>query len=181
MQRELRVLLFTSVLVNLAAGFFAPIYALFVEDIGGSLSDAGTAYSILAVITGVLIFFIGKWEDKIKHQERLVIWGRFVTFVGFLGYLWVDSVLDLYLVHVVLGVSYALTVPAFQSLYSKHLDKGKYASQWGAWNSWVWIVTGISALAGGFLAEIYGFRVLFWLMAGFTGLGWVVSFMLRER
>ena len=43
MQRELKILLASSMLIQLATGMFGPIYAVFVEQIGGNLLTAGTA------------------------------------------------------------------------------------------------------------------------------------------
>jgi MFS family permease len=180
MQKELKILLLSSVFVNLAAGLFGPLYAVFVEEIGGSLSTAGFAYSIFAVITGVLIFFISKWEDHVEHVEKLIVVGRILGFVGYFAYIFVDNPVKLYLVQLIFGISAAVDYPAITSFYSKHLDKGKYASEWGAWGSAVWIVSGLSALVGGFMAEIYGFKLLFILMSVFSFLSFVASLFLLK-
>ncbi|MBU2639985.1 MAG: hypothetical protein KKG75_04770, partial [Nanoarchaeota archaeon] len=75
MDKELKILLMTSALFILAGGLFGPIYAVFVEEIGGDLLTAGAAYSVFAIVTGGIIFFLAKWEDKVKHQEKLVVFG----------------------------------------------------------------------------------------------------------
>ena len=107
---------------------------------------------------GILIFFIGKWEDNIKHQEILVIVGYAVSCLGFLGYLFVDSPIKLFAIEGIFGVATAVRSPAFASLYSKNLDVGKYASEWGTWESIGWVVIGLAALIGGYLAKLYGFK-----------------------
>ena len=73
MQRELKILTLASGLFIFAAGLFGPIYAVFVEDIGGDILTAGMSYSIFAIIAGVLTFLISRWEDHVKHKEKLVV------------------------------------------------------------------------------------------------------------
>ena len=73
MKRILKLLLLADGWVSLALGMLGPIYALFVQDIGGDLLDASTAYFIFMITTGLAIFLISKWEDKAKHKEKLRI------------------------------------------------------------------------------------------------------------
>lgn len=181
MQRELKILLLASTFSTLAGGLFGPIYAVFVAGIGGDLLTAGTAYSLFAISAGVLIFFISRWEDHVKHQEKLVIAGYFLGCMGFLGYLLIQTPLHLFMVQILFGVGEAVATPAYDGLYSKHLDKGKFASEWGLWDSMYYIVTGIAAAIGGFLASLYGFRVLFAVMLAVSIVGLITSTFLVIR
>lgn len=181
MQRELRILLLSSALFLLAGGLFGPIYAVFVEEIGGDLLTAGTAYSVFAIAAGIIIFFLSRWEDHIKHQEKLVIIGYALSCMGFLGYLLIRKPLDLFMVQIIFGVGEAIGVPAYDGLYSRHLDKGKFISEWGLWESMNYLVLGVSAAVGGFLAKLYGFRFLFVIMLILSVLGLIVSIFLVVR
>jgi len=164
MQRELKILTLASGLFIFAAGLFGPIYAVFVEDIGGDILTAGMSYSIFAIIAGVLTFLISRWEDHVKHKEKLVVIGYALATIGSLGYLFIKNPFDLYVVQSIFGISTAIRLPAFYGLYSKHLDHRKYVSEWGLWEGIAWIVTGVSAIIGSYLANIYGFRTLFIVM-----------------
>ena len=181
MHRELRILLLASALFMLAGGLFGPIYAVFVEEIGGDLLTAGSAYAAFSIAAGVLIFLMGKWEDRIKHHERLVIIGYALCSLGFLGYVFIRNPLDLFIVQIIFGVGEAINTPAFDGLYSKHLDKGKSASEWGLWESLRYIMIGISAAIGGFLANLYGFKFLFWVMFIISIVGLIISFLLVSK
>ena|SRR3989344_8807544 len=178
MKRELKILLLTSSLFMFAGGLFGPLYAVFVEGIGGNLLTAGSAYSVFAVAAGVSIFFISKWEDHVKHQEKLVVLGYAFSFIGYICYLFVNQPLDLFFVQLIFGVGGAICTPAYDGLYSKSLDKGKYASEWGMWESMAYIVTGIAALIGGYVANTYGFRILFSMMIIVSLIGLITSIIL---
>jgi len=109
MNKILKVLLASSFFVSLAGGFFTPIYAIFVEEIGGDILTAGSAYAAFAIVSGLLIYAIGLWEDKVKHQEKLFVLGQGLTVLGFTGYLFIDSPKDLFIVQVILGIAVSST------------------------------------------------------------------------
>ncbi len=128
-----------------------------------------------------MIYILGKIEDKIKHQENILILGRVLTFIGVVGYLFVRSPLYLFAVEIILGTATALSSPAFDSLYSKNLQKGKYASQWGAWEAMYAITAGIAAIVGGLIAQEFGFRILFIIMSIIALFSLVATLFLRKN
>ena len=181
MQRELKILLLSSALFILAGGLFGPIYAVFVEEIGGDLLTAGSAYAAFAIAAGVLIFFLSKWEDHVKHQEKLVVIGFVFSCIGFLGYLFIRQPWHLFVVQIIFGLGEAVGTPAYDGLYSRNLDKGKFVSEWGMWESMQWIVTAVAAAAGGLLANLYGFRFLFGIMFIVSLIGLITSALLIKK
>lgn len=181
MREKLKILLWSSFFINLSAGLLGPIYAIFVEEIGGDILTAGTSYAVFSIATGVLIFFLGKWEDKLKHQENILIIGRVLAVIGTAGYLFVKSPLTLFGVQILLGVSEALITPAFDGIYSRNLSKGKFASQWGYWDAMVYVTIGASAILGAFIADVYSFRILFIFMTIMAFLSLVVALILKKE
>ena len=175
MKPALKILLLSSFFMNLAAGLFGPLYAVFVQRIGGDLLTAGAAYASFSIALGIMIFFLSRWEDRVKHQEKLIVIARGLSVVGFIGYIFIRNPIDLFFVQIVFGVSEAIIVPAFDSLYSRNLDKKRYASEWGLWESMRAIVAGIAAITGGFVAQHYGFATLFVIMTVISVFSFVAS------
>lgn len=180
MKKGMKILLIIEALVALAAGLFGPIYAIFVESIGGDILTAGGAYSAYLFSAGILIFLISRWEDHVKHQENLIIIGYGLRFIGFIGYLFVQSPLHLFIVQAILGISLAIDAPAYDALFCKNLEKGKFASGWGFYDAESYIVGGVAAVLGAFIADLYGFRMLFGLMAILVFFAFLVSLQLRK-
>lgn len=178
MQRTLKILLLSSALFTLAGGLFGPIYAVFVKEIGGDLLTAGSAYAAFAISAGILTYLISRWEDHVKHQEKLVVLGFSLSCLGFLGYLVIRNPIDLFIVQIIFGIGEAIGTPAYDGIYSRHLDKGKYVSEWGLWESVDYIVAGVAAAIGGLLASIYGFRFLFVIMFILSLLGLITALFL---
>ena len=183
MNRELKILFITSGFFFLAGGLFGPIYAVFVEQIGGDLLIAGTAFGAFSITTALFTFILSKWEDRVKHQEKLVVAGYFLSCIGFAGYLLIKQPFDLFIVQIIFGLGDAVTLPVWDSLYSKHLDKGRYASEWGSWEAMRSVIIAIAASLGGLLAGIYGFRFLFLLMLLLSLIGFFLSLslILKQR
>ena len=177
----LKILLWASAMSLLAGGLFAPIYAIFVEQIGGNLVIAGTSYGIFSIAAGVLMFFISKWEDRVKHQERLIILGYLLSCIGYVGYFFIKEPWHLFVVQVIFGIGTAITSPAYDGIYSKNLDKGKFVSEWGFWESMRWIVTAVAASIGGYLASLYGFRFLFAVMFIISLIGFFITTLLVKN
>lgn len=175
MNTELKILNTASAFSVFAAGLFAPFYAVFVEEIGGGAFLAGTSYSIYAIAAGLLIFVSSKLEDNIVDTQKLVILGYFLSTLGFFGYLLVEHALQLFVIQALVGLATAIKSPAFDEVYSRNLDEGRYAYEWGVWESMYWIVSGMSALAAGYIIQNSGFDTLFLVMGSMSLLGTVVS------
>ncbi len=175
MRRALQILIVAEAFFLLAGGMFGPIYAVFVERIGGDLLTAGTAYATFAIVAGVLIVLISRWEDRFKHQEKFIILGYALSCIGFLGYLLIQSPIHLFMVQVIFGLGEAVNSPAWSSVYSKSLDKGKFASEWGLYSAMKYIIIAVAATFGGFLANIYGFQFIFKIMLMISIAGLIIS------
>ena len=164
MKRGIKILLLSDTWATLALGMIGPIYAIFVEEIGGDILDASWAYFAFMITSGLMMYAISHWEDKFKNKERLITAGYVLTALGCVSYYFVHSQSMLVFTQVILGLAEAIQVPAYDALYSKLLDHGKEASEWGDWEAMRYIVTAIAALIGGYLATIAGFRSLFIVM-----------------
>ncbi len=178
MRTQLKILNLVSGMYLLAAGMLGPIYAVFVQEIGGGTFTAGAAYGVYTIAAGIMIYIMSRIEDRIDHQEKLITFGYALSTIGFLGYLLVQKPVHLFLVQTIIGLAAAIRIPAFDSYYSKNLDKGKFASEWGIWESMSWIVAGISAIVGGAVASLLSFHTLFIAMAIVSFIGVLLSFML---
>ena len=75
MKRGTKILLWADGFATLALGMLGPIYALFVEQIGGDILDAGWAFFAFMITSGIVMFLISKWEDRFKHKSKLVVVG----------------------------------------------------------------------------------------------------------
>lgn len=175
MNDHLRVLLITNSIVMFAAAMLGPIYALFVANIGGSILDAGLAYSVYSIVSGLVMIVSGKYSDKFRKEKYAMLVGYFLLSMAFFSYTLVDSVTKLLLVQVLIGFGIAIYYPAYDALYSKNLDKGHFALEWGIDEAKNFFADALGASIGGFIAYKFGFDILFILMGIFTFISMVYA------
>jgi MFS family permease len=152
-------------MVLMAGAMFGPIYAIFVEGIGGNLLDASMAYAVYAAAAGAVTLASGRIADKIKENELITVLGYLIIAIGYFGYLGVQSIWGLLVVQAVVGMGEAIYSPAYDAVYSKHLDGHKSGTQWGAWESLNYLTLAVGAATGGGLVALFGFRAMFAVMA----------------
>ena len=181
MHKQLKLALTANSFFLLAAGMLGPIYALFVKDIGGDILAAGSSWATFMIVSGLGIFIMGKIQDKIKKDKPVIIIGYALQSMGFLGYFFVADIFQLFVVQILLGISMVIHLPAYDSFYTKYLEKGKFASQWAVWESVYYTTTGIAALIGAFLVKMFGFKTLFLVMFFWSLVGLLIATQLKEK
>ena len=110
----------------------------------------------------------GYYADKIKENELIVVLGYGIIGLSFLSYLLVNSVWSLLAVQVLFGLGKAIQMPAYDAIYSKHLDRRRSGRQWGFWEAIDNFATALGAVLGGILVVKFGFNVMFVVMAGLS-------------
>ena len=181
MKRMLKILLLADACFIFAAGLLGPIYAIFVSEIGGDLLDAGWAWAAFMLTSGIVVFLLSRWENKVKHYEKLIIGGYAIRSLAVLGYVFVNNPLQLMIAQAFLGLGEAFTLPAYDALFTKTVEKGKEAAQWGDWEAMAYIVTAFSAIIGSAVATAFGFRTLFMAMFGVSVMGLLLSIRLTPH
>jgi MFS family permease len=163
--KSLLILLSSNGLVLLSSALIGPIYAFLVEDIGGSILDAGFSFSAFAIAAAIITLISGKLSDRIKEEEYILMTGYFIMGLGFFSLVFVNSIFALALSQVVIGIGEALYSAPFDGIFSKHLDKGSFGSEWGMWEAMNYITLAIGAISGSFLVTNFGFNFLFITMS----------------
>ena len=157
----LRVLLISDALVLISAAMITPIYAAFVDSVGGDILDAGLTAAGLAFGSAFAALVAGKYADGLREKKSLLVLSHAVVGAGFLLFITVHNVWYLAAIQVVIGLVRALADPAFDALYSKHLDRNEEAAEWGTWEAIAYAAGGVGAILGGLIVHFSSFKALF--------------------
>lgn len=169
--------LFALIIINgifvFGANMFPPIFALFVQKIGGNAFAAGSIWAIFAITSGIAIFFVSLFGDKLKEKEYLLAISYIIRAISWLGYFFVNALWQIYIIQFILAIGEALGTPVFSALFSQHLDSGFYIKEWSAWTALSFILIGVASLLGGVIVSSFGFQTLFLIMSALA----VISFI----
>lgn len=171
----------TDGIILFAGAMFGPIYALFVEKIGGDLMDASFAFAVFSVTAGIVTIISGRYSDKIKETKNIIVIGYLIMAIGFFGYIFVNSLWSLLIIQVVVGLGEAIYFPAYDAVYSENLSVNKLGRGWAAWEAISYFMAAIGAVAGGFLVSIFGFDAMFIIVSILCLISSIYIFLLPKR
>lgn len=177
MNKVIRTLLLAEGFFLFASGLLGPIWAVYIGKIGGDILEASGAFGVFMLTAALVTYFLGKFEDQQRHKTKFIMLGYLLGSIGFTGYLFVSNTTSLLIVQVIQGLAIAIKDPAYDGLFSK-LAKKHLTLSWGEWEAMDYLTTGLSAIVGGFIANIYGFKVLILIMVIFSLLGFFTSLAL---
>jgi DHA1 family quinolone resistance protein-like MFS transporter len=181
MDKTLKLLILSDILVYGALGFIAPILSIFIDKnlVGGGIFTAGLASTIFLVTHAVLqIIFSYKFNPK----DRLwMLWlGTGIIALVPIGYVFSTHIWHLFLAEFFYGLGAAFAYPSWSSLFTSHLEKGKRGFQYSVYSSGLGIGTAITAAIGGLIAEKIGFKFVFMLTSLLAIIGLLILFKLNK-
>ena len=160
MKRAIILLILASIFGNAAGALYTPLHAAFVNEIGGSLIDAGLTSSVYFIVVGFLILIFGKLADTLgKH--KLLLAGFVLLTIGDIYFIFIKNTTMLFIGQIILGAGLAMTNPSWNGLFSALLETGKESTSWGVWELFVSLSIAIASAIGAILATNLGFVAVF--------------------
>lgn len=156
-----KILLLASFLGFIAIGLFGPLYAIYVKNIGGDILDAGVAYGLFSLVSGIFILSLGRSTFFRKNLRLAVVIGFLLFTIGYAGYFFVTKPLHLFIVQIILGIGGGITEPSWDALFSTGLTAERSAQFWANWAGARDLALGAGALAGGIIVTVFSFTALF--------------------
>lgn len=149
---------------QLNASMLSPALATMEAELGATTSQIGMTQTAFFTAAALFSLFLPRWGDLIGRRKVLV--GMMtITGIGCLVAALAPNVTILLLGRVIQGVA-GPTVPLTLIMLRQQVANEKqYALLLGVLTSVNGGIAGVDALAGGFLADHFGFRSVFWTMA----------------
>jgi len=155
-------------------GLITPIFAIFIVDNiqGGTILIAGMASSIYWVLKSVLRVPIGIFLDSHKGEKDdyffLVVGLLIASLIPF-GYIFSKLPWHIYVLQTIYAIGMAMSLSGWSAIFTRHIDKGKEATEWGLDATSYGIGTGVAAAVGGLAVTKFGFNPVF-IAVGIMGL-----------
>lgn len=164
-----RFLTFSDLLIISGWGIVNPILAVFYTDSikGGDVVLAGLATTVYLLVKSVLQFPIARYIDLKKGEWDdfwVMIIGSALTSICAFLYIFVTLPWQVIAVQIVAGVGAALSFPAWQAIFTRHVDRQQEGSEWSIYYTATDIGAAFAAGLGGFMAAHYGYQAVFVLV-----------------
>lgn len=167
------LLTFAYAISTFASGILMPIYAFFVQKIGGGILETSWAIALYSVLYGLGTMLIHKtpWSHKFRMHFLWIGW--LMWLFSIMIYLVISTVTILYISQLLNALGDALYEPVFDSEYAEHVASDPCAG-WAFFNGTTSIFSGVASLVGGIIATHFGFDVLLYCVMAFGS----ISFLL---
>lgn len=179
-------MVYADFLLISATGFLTPIAAVFIttQIAGATVATVGFATTVFWVVKSAFQIPVASYVDAKRGEhddyQLMVIGAVMMAVVPLLYYLFAREVWHVFALEVLNGIAYALHIPTWLAIFTRHIDKHKESSEWTLHSNAIGLGFAASAAIGGVLAERFGFRVLFLLVSAFMFLGTVVLLIVKD-
>ena len=168
MHKNIKILLTCSILIHGGINLLAPIYAIFIKNIGGTIIDAGVTVGAYAILKGIFYFLFRKLKEAKFSRKVMIASGYFLFFLGYLFYLFANKVMHVLAIQAILAFAEVIINPSWSAVIANALEKGSERRIYSDFYGYRSMFEGVAAISGGLLAYHLGFNTLFSLMAGFA-------------
>lgn len=188
--KVIKTLMFGDLFLNLGWGLLSPVFAIFILE---RISNVGPLHA--AEIAGLAALFywipkslfeipVGIYLDRV-HGEKDDFWAMLlgqllVAFVP-IGYFFSSLPWHIYILQVIYALGMAIALPSWMAIFTRHIDKGKEAFEWGMLSSSIGMGAGIAGGLSGIVVSFLGFQTLLFVVSGFTMLATILLLSLRKH
>jgi DHA1 family multidrug resistance protein-like MFS transporter len=147
-------------------GFIDPVFSVFIVEhvVGATLATVGIVAAIYWILKSSLEIPIANYLDRTpgeKDDFTALIAALLLAGFSALAFGWVDRIWELYVVQAIHAVAFALYVPSWSAMFSRHLDKDRVSFDWSLDSTVAGLAAGVTGLLGGIVANFWGFTAVF--------------------
>lgn len=165
--RDLKLLLFSTILANISSGMYGPFMPLYVVALGGSVERMGLFFTATTLSTAVMRPFGGWFSDSIGRVQAVAV-GSVFGLLGTAGYALAPSWMWLVVAGVVLAIGRSIVGPSFQSFIAESAPAGRTAQTFGLVNGIFTSCRLVGPILAGWLVARYGLHSIFFVGTLFT-------------
>ena len=147
-------------------GLVNPIFAIFVvENIPNTSALtvgalAFTYWIVKSIVQMPVAVALDKREGE-KDDFYTLLFALVLSGFAAICFALVKDVFWLFVVQILHGASQALYTPSWSAIFSRHLDKERYAFDWSLDNTTISMASAIAGLVGGVVVSFFGFKTAF--------------------
>lgn len=189
----IKIIVVADFFYNSAFASFGPVFAIFVAGhiSGGSAKVVGFATAIYWIVKSISQLFVARFLDKTDGERddfMALFFGYFLSGLVPLAYIFATEPKHLYIIQGFYGFIMSWAVPAWYSIFTRHVDKWRISFEWSLDSVFsVGLAASFAAAVGGYVADRFGFDILLMsasavsVLASFLLLGLVTHLSPKHR
>lgn len=180
--RVIRFLTISDILMLSGWGLVNPIFAVFVTDQirGGNVEIAGLAITTFLLTKSLAQIPIAWMIDKKRGEVDdfwVMIAGSLIISLSAFFFIFAKTISHILLIQVISGFGAALSYPSWLAIFTRHVDYRKEGFEWSVYFTLTDLGGAVAAGLGGTIANYLGFQPLFLLVGLLSLLGTAFLFV----
>ena len=170
--KVIKILIASDFLLQSGWGLIGPIFAIFLtkQIQGGDLKMVGFVAAAYWLTKSIIQPFIASWLDK-NHGEKddfiFLVVGMYIANLIPLGYIFATQPWHIFGLEFIRALAMACVTPTWAAIFTRHIDKGREAFSWSMESTGIGFAAGFAGASGAWLAAVFGFEIVFLLVALF--------------
>jgi MFS family permease len=160
------LILFLTAMVfaNIGGNMYGPLMPLYLKDLDATITQIGLFFT-LSMIVPLALQILGGWVSDTLGRLRAIAIGSVFGVIGFIPLVLADTWEWLLLAVAIGAVARSLVGPSFDAFIAEHSTEENRGKVFGISQAIFMIVSVLGPPLGGFLAGVYGFKLML-LVAG---------------
>gem|GEM_PF-3727357 len=157
-------------------GLFLPLYGVYIAQLGQSPENGSFVWAAHTLLTGLIVLFIGRIEDKqSRGYQKALIAGNSLQVLGVLFFLASTNFHIFIAGLLVYSIGTAILAPSWFSSFASSIPKKHSAKGWSISQAGSAFAGAAGAASGGIVYSSYGFGGVFACALVFHGIGLLFS------
>jgi len=173
-RRIFNVLFISAFAAMLGLGIIAPLMPIYAKNLGATGIWLGIIFSGFSLTRAIFMPIIGRLSDK-KGRKGFITSGLLSYSLISLLYPLATKVYSLTAVRLIHGLASAMVVPVAMAYIGDIAEKRKEGRYMGTFNMALLLGMGAGPFLGGFINDSFGIAPVFYAMAGFTAIAFLIS------
>ncbi len=160
------LILFLTAMVfaNIGGNMYGPLMPLYLKDLDATITQIGLFFT-LSMIVPLALQILGGWVSDTLGRLRAIAIGSIFGVIGFIPLVLADTWEWLLLAVAIGAVARSLVGPSFDAFIAEHSSEENRGKVFGISQAIFMIVSVLGPPLGGWLAGVYGFKLML-LVAG---------------
>jgi len=161
------ILLFLVAMIfaNLGGNMYGPLMSLYIKDLGASVGQIGLFFTISQIIP-LALQILGGWVSDTLGRLRAIAIGSVVGIFTYVALIAAPTWQWLLAASAFQAITGALVGPSFDAFIAEHSSDENRAKVFGVSQALFMIVAVIGPALGGWLVDMYGFKMMLLIAAG---------------